>query len=81
MRTLSEGSVQFNSKIGGDWVEGLDLFGVIYLELTLGLSVLWMKGSRHCFSMAELQSPGMDVRIDYGHNLAMSPFQLLQFAR
>ena len=54
MVTVRERSVQFNPKISGDWTEGQGLIVVQDLELTLGLSIVEVKGCRHRFGMAEL---------------------------
>ena len=54
MVTIRERSVQFNPKIGGDWTERQGLIVVEDLQLTLGLSIVEMKGRRHRFGMAEL---------------------------
>ena len=79
--TICERSVQFDPEVCWDWTKRQGLVGVIDLELTLGLSVGQVKGRRHRFDMAELQSPSPEVRRESSHIPIESLFQLHPFSR
>ena len=49
--TIRERSVQFNPKISGNWTEWQGLTAIQNVELTLGLSVMEVKGCRHRFGV------------------------------
>ena len=55
------------------------IFLFLKLQLTLGLSVAWVKSCRHCFSIIELQCPGLEVHRESSDILGKSSFQLLPF--
>ena len=54
MVTIRERSVQFDPEISGNWTERQGLVVVKDPELTLGLSVVEVKGRSHRFGVAEL---------------------------
>ena len=57
----SERPIEIYLKMRWDWTGWQKVAIIINIKLTLGLSVIKMKGSRHRFCIAELQSPSLGI--------------------